>query len=255
MVNWRQKQTVVNDLLINYYQSTADSHKPVLLFLHGWRSEGAIWQDMASRLSKHYNIYALDLPGFGHSQMPPAKFALQDYALIVNGFIEKLGLSKVCLIGHSFGGRIIIKLSLKKPDYLDKIILIDSAGVRQDSWQRNVKIGMAKIFKPVFKVPVLQSLRRSIYTALGAQDYIATPRLQSVFLNIINEDLTPVLHQVTYPALLLWGSNDKDTPLEQARIMEQLVPNAKLKVVDKAGHFPFLDQPDLCAKEVINFLN
>ena len=89
---------------------------------------------------------------------------------------------------------------------------------------------------------------------MGAEDYVATPKLQQTFINIINEDLTDLLPKIVQPTLLIWGENDKDTPLSQARVMEQKIPNAKLAVFKGAGHFSFLDKREEFVKELINFL-
>jgi len=255
MLNWRQKQVVINNLLINYYQNLEDSNKPVLLFLHGWRSEGLVWKQIVEKMPACYNIYVLDLSGFGKSQTPPPDFTLQDYANIINSFIKKFSLSSVVIVGHSFGGRVTIKLAAQKPGYLNKIVLVDSAGVRQVSLTRSLTVVVAKIIKPLFKLSFLKNLRRRIYKNLGAQDYLATPKLQSILLNIINEDLTPLLSKISLPTLLIWGANDQETPVAQARVMEQLVPGSKLIILSHAGHFSFLDQPDIFVQELKKFLN
>ena len=250
----QHRQIILNNLLVNYYQDLTDSNKPVLLFLHGWRSEAAIWDNIIKKLSGDYNIYALDLPGFGASQTPQKAFYLQDYADIVDAFIKKFHLKNISLVGHSFGGRTVIKLTSNNPDYLNKIILVDSAGIRQNSSQRALKKVAAKILKPIFKLPFLQNARQIIYKKLGALDYLATPQLQTTFVNIINEDLTPLLNKIVKSTLLIWGKEDKDTPLAQAKIMEQSVPSSKLVVLESAGHFSFLDKPDEFVKNLRIFL-
>ena len=236
------KQLVINDTLVNYYHHVGEADKPVLVFLHGWRSEGKVWQEVITQLSD-YTSYSLDLPGFGSSPAPKRTFHLGDYVAVVEGFIKKNSLANVIVIGHSFGGRIAIKLATTHPAYLQKIVLVDSAGIRRSSTLRTLKQGIAKIVKPLFFLPGLQGVRRAIYIKLGAEDYLATPSLQQTFVHVVTEDLPPLLSQITQPTLLLWGEDDTDTPVRDARTMEQMVPSAKLVMLEGAGHFSFLDKP------------
>ena len=254
MLQLKNKQIIINDLLINYYQQTTDKQAPTLLFLHGWRSEGKVWNSVIEKLGSDYNIYSLDLPGFGQSNVPDKNFDLQDYADAVDGFIKKNNLSKIIIIGHSFGGRIAIKLASTNPKYLHKLVLVDSAGIRHASIGITIKQGMAKILKPFFKLSSLKSARQKIYTSMGAEDYLATPELQSVFINIVKEDVTSLLSKIKISTMLIWGENDQDTPLSDAYIMEQAIPRSKLIILPNAGHFSFLDQTEKFTEEIRKFL-
>src|SRR3989338_6710048 len=116
MVN---KQIVVDNLLLSYTvfpQATGHSKHALLLFLHGWRSSKEIWQPLFPYLPHDVPQYFLDLPGFGASSTPPSAFTLDDYCAVVVGFIQKLGLPQLTLIGHSFGGRVAIKLAATQPE-------------------------------------------------------------------------------------------------------------------------------------------
>jgi len=248
------KKIIINNLAVNYYERAGADGAPTLLFLHGWRSAGAVWQKLTEKLP-NYNIYAPDFPGFGQSEAPKKNFTVGDYAGLVDGFIKKLGLNKVNIIGHSFGGRVAIKLAAKNPFYLDKLILADSAGVRQFSFSLMLKKIVAKTVSPIFQLKITQGARRIIYQKLSADDYLAAPDRRQTFLNIINEDLTPLLGKIKAPTLLIWGGDDKETPLNQARVMERSVPGSKLVVLKNAGHYGFLDQPEEFVKNLIDFIN
>ncbi len=246
-----QKQIIINGMLVNYYHRTGDTQAPVLLFLHGWRSEGKIWQKVIGELSE-YSSYSIDFPGFGQSDLPNKDFKLQDYSEIVSEFIKKLNLKNVIIIGHSFGGRVGIKLASTSPPSLSKLILVDSAGIKVK--QNSLKKIIAKIIKPIFKLPFLKSTRKKIYSAMGSEDYLATPELQQTFINIINEDLTSLLPKIKIPTLLIWGENDKDAPLADARTMEQAVPNSKLVILKDTGHFSFVDQTEKFVNNIKKFV-
>ena len=89
---------------------------------------------------------------------------------------------------------------------------------------------------------------------MGSEDYLATPALQQTFINIINEDLISLLPKIKIPTLLIWGENDKNTPLADARTMEQTVSNSKLVILAKAGHFSFVDKIEEFVNNIKKFV-
>lgn len=100
---------VINNIKINYIKKEAES-KTNIIFLHGWGANINSFMPVINEVSKKYNVYAIDLPGFGLSDEPSKDYMVEDYSKIVLEFINKLKLDNVVLIGHSFGGRVIIKL-------------------------------------------------------------------------------------------------------------------------------------------------
>src|SRR5688572_6310287 len=103
---------------------------PVVL-LHGWGGSVDSMRPTAQLLSQSgFKAYVLDLPGFGKSQLPPQAWDVPRYAAFVLDYLDTAGLEKVHLIGHSFGGRISLVMGAEYPDRVNKIVLVDSAGVR-----------------------------------------------------------------------------------------------------------------------------
>ncbi len=193
---------------------------------------------------KDVGFFALDFPGFGKSAMPAKDFTVADYAEIVRRFIEKLELKNVILVGHSFGGRVGIKLASKYPGTIDKLVLVDSAGFITHQKKKNLISAMAKFARPFFKPKFMQGLRRKIYRHIGAEDYLATPQLQKTFVNVVSEDLSADMEKILCPTLIIYGENDAETPPEFGRRMQLKIKNCKLEILPKAGHFSFLDQPE-----------
>jgi len=113
---------------------------------------------------------------------------------------------------------------------------------------------IAKLVKPIFKLPFMSPLRVKIYQSMGADDYVATPKLKQTFINIINENLIILLPKIKIPTLLIWGDKDKDTPLEYARIIEQKIIGSKLVILKGAGHFSFLDKKDEFIEKIVSFI-
>lgn len=253
------KQILINNLLINYYYwPSGNPQNPALIFLHGWRLNGQVWLPIISSLNRlNLNIYSLDLPGFGHSDTPRPNFTLKGYAGVVKEFIEKLKLKNVTIVGHSFGGRLALKLAAGDGNLIKKLVLADSAGPRQRgrTFLLTVKKIIAKILKPFFRLPLLRVLRIKIYRFIGAEDYVTVPEtLKQIFINVINEDLTPLLSSIKVPTLIIWGEDDKITPLTVAKILKEKIADSELAVLPSAGHLSFFDQPLLFAQKLIEFL-
>lgn len=255
------KQIVIRDLLISYTEHPGKGG-PTLLFLHGWRSNKEVWNNVVTKiLDIEYSILAIDLPGFGNSQNPhPAPlpkgeggWTVGDYAEVVAEFIRKLDLRQVIIVGHSFGGRVGIKLSSAHPELVSKLVLVDSAGFAQNSSKKKLLALAAKIVKPIFRPRMMQGLRQKIYRGIGAEDYVATPELQKTFVNVVKEDLSTDMARIHLPTLIVCGRHDKDTPLRFGQKMYATIKNSSLVVLEHAGHFSFVDQPEKFAEVLKKF--
>jgi pimeloyl-ACP methyl ester carboxylesterase len=262
-----ENQVIINNQLISYLKFGPNDANQSLVFLHGWRSQKEVWQPIIQKLlstkpalpaGRHLSLsialYALDLPGFGKSPAPVGTWSVGDYAEIVKGFLEKLGLKNVVLAGHSFGGRVGIKLAAKHPASIARLVLVDSAGFAMDAAKKSTMNFAAKIARPFFKPKFMQGLRRKIYQQIGAGDYVATPELQQIFVNITSEDLTEDMKNIKTPTLIICGENDVETPIAYLHKMRSLIPDTRYLILKNAGHFSFLDEPEEFADLVKNFV-
>lgn len=260
-----QKQIVVNNLLLTYYFTEALTPKegaPILLFLHGWRSESAVWSHIMSKMSEMgYNCIALDMPGFGKSEVPKDIFNTDRYAETVEAFIEKIGAKDLIGIGHSYGGRVLMNISINKKFEFKKIVLVDSSGVDIDNGKVDMFKTIAKIVKPLFKPKFMKPLRARIYNRIGASDYIAAETSESsgffkeTYLNVTKDNYNESLSMIDAQALIIWGLQDQETPVRMAEILNRNIRGSTLKVIDGAGHYVFLDQPKEFLDAVSKFVN
>lgn len=236
----------INNLKINYIKEGPET-KTNILFLHGWGTSAESFRPVIKEMAKKFTTYAIDFPGFGSSEQPPTTYAVEDYSKIVLEFINRLNLDNVILVGHSFGGRVIIKLVGKLGYKPKKIILVDSAGIKpKRTLKYSIKVGMFKLAKNLAKLFLGkkkgQELIDKYKNKAGSTDYKnADPVMKEVFKNVVNEDLTEYLPNIKTPTLLIWGELDQDTLLSDAQKMEQLIDNAGLVVIKGAGHFSFLN--------------
>lgn len=254
----QQDQVIIENLLVSYfYKLSTQANAPALLFLHGWRSQKEVWNTIMNSVTElsGVSLYALDLPGFGQSEPPRQPFSVGDYAHIVRKFIEKKQLANVILIGHSFGGRVGIKLAAESPSLIAKLVLVDSAGFVTSSTKKSFIMDLAKIVKPIFGLRFMQIFRKKIYQRLGAEDYTATPELKETFIKVVGEDLSPDMKKITCPTLIVTGENDTDTPVEFGERMHGLVKNSQFEILQQAGHFSFVDKPQEFISLLTHFIS
>lgn len=232
----------------------------VLVLLHGWGVDSTVWQPILSELSRTVKVVTVDLPGFGQSQAPKNVWTLDEYAKTVMSLVAKLKLSKINLLGHSFGGRIAIKIaSSKNYPLLEKLILVDSAGIKKykgAGW--NLAYLFAKGGGMLFNLKLLKILapiaRKILYNLVGEHDYELAGNLKSTFVNIISEDLKADLARIDIKTLIVWGEDDQITPIADSYLTRELIKNSKLTILPWAGHFPFVDRPVDFVKVVADFI-
>jgi len=250
------KDTTVQGVVVHFQK---DGHgKPVLL-LHGWGGNHNSWFPIYERLKKMFEVFALDLPGFGQSGSPDLNWQLDDYAGFLKMFIRQEIGENVSLIGHSFGGQAAIRLASLYPQMVSKLVLTDSAGIRNLGNPKKMGImQLAKIGKSLFSLPGLnkfqEKARQKLYRIIGEHDYEEAGVLKEIFKNIINEDIRRDLPQIFIPALIIWGGKDKTTPLKDGRLMQKLLPDSQLVVFENGSHFAYLEEPERFTRQVVDFL-
>ncbi|TSC62932.1 MAG: alpha/beta hydrolase fold protein [Parcubacteria group bacterium Gr01-1014_48] len=231
-------KSIVNNLAVEYEDHGSGS---VMLFLHGWKDTLHTFDGLSEVFSRTHRVIALDLPGFGKSELPKSSWGLDEYVEIVWAFSEKLGISVDVIVGHSFGGRIAIKGLSQGQLRAHKVVLIASAGIAQTHTARSLFFSLvAKIGKWSTFIPPLcfwrKTLRKKLY-ALTGSDYMHAGRLKETFLRVVREDLSEQARKISIPALLLWGAEDTETPVADGKKFAELIHNSNLKIFSDAGHF------------------
>ncbi|MFK7780419.1 MAG: alpha/beta hydrolase, partial [Candidatus Gracilibacteria bacterium] len=178
--------------------------------------------------------------------------------IVIEKFIEKLGLKDIILWGHSNGGAISIKIVNNKKINISRLILNNSAGIRNDK-KRSLKrktIGLLiKPFKILKNIPGFHKIREYFYRAIGGQDYLnaeKNPYLKQTYLNMISSDLSNDLDKINLNTLLIWGREDKYTPLSDGLKMRNNIKKAKIVILDNEKHGIHINSPE---KLVNTFLN
>ncbi len=234
--------------------AAADGKEPIVL-LHGWGASIQTMLPIYNYLAPRHRVYALDFPGCGDSDQPPVAWGVAEYMQLVLDWLDALQIPQATFIGHSHGGRVSLVLAARHPERVKRLILVDSAGIRAPrNFRYYRRVYFYKAAKRVIALPGIRRwqvpLRKRLMKLLGSEDYgSVTPGvMQGTFIKLVNEDLRPILKSIKASTLLIWGENDKDTPVSDGKIMEQAIPDAGLVILKGAGHFSYLDCfPQFCA--------
>lgn len=233
-----------------------------IVILHGWNLSGAKFSLLGEEFIKQgYKVYCPDLPGFGSSEILDKPFTLSDYVSFIEDFIKEKKLDRVIVVGHSFGGRIGIKLAMKRPTLLRALILSGVPGISPvPRHKRLFFLVLAKIGKIVFTLPVFsyfsQIAKKLIYKLADASDYYYTDeKMKKTFKNVVRENLVPYLSHISTPTLFLWGEEDKIVPVGIAQKMKNIIRDSKLIVIPNARHGLPWTHPELFVNEVEEFLS
>lgn len=238
----------IDDIPVNYIDEGDGS---VILLLHGWGSNITLFDGIIKTLSPSHRVIAPDMPGFGKTPEPQQPWAVDDYVDFIIKFIDSLGLKEFGVLVHSFGGRVLFKLNARESLHyvINKAVLIDSAGIMpKKSLKQKISLKMYKCARSIMSTKPLHFLYpdavENMRKKRGSADYNnATPTMRQTLVKVVNEDLKPLISQIKCPTLIIWGDNDTATPIDDARQMEQLIPDAGLVVCEGAGHYSFLEQP------------
>ncbi len=251
-------ETIIDGLKINYIKKGKGK---TVLILPGWGTVINTYNTLIDGVSEYANVICLDMPGFGDSDEPKNAWNIDNFIDFVIDFIESQKIKELDLIGHSNGGRIIIKMMSRKLKFkVNKIIFIGSAGIvhkkslklriRTRIFKIGKKIALSKLMKKIFP-----DMLNKLQSYFGSDDYRnSSPVMRETMVKIINEDVREYLPNIKVPTLLIWGERDIATPLEDAKIMEKMIPDAGLIMIKDCTHYVFLENPAYVNLIIKNFL-
>jgi len=248
---------IVNDF--NIYYEKYGTGKDNILILPGWGDTRGTFNNLISVLKNNFTIYILDYPGFGNSSFPARDLDIYDYSNLIKEFIKHNKINNPIIISHSFGGRISIILAGLEKINIKKMILIDAAGIkRKKKFKIRFKQSIYKLLKKIGKIlpkRIRTKYQNKLISIFGSTDYKnLDPNIRKTFIKVINEDLTKYLKNINTSTLLIWGENDKDTPVDDGKLMNVLIEDSGLIIIPNASHFPYLEYPYYINKIILEFL-
>lgn len=237
---------------INYKISDIKKDETVL-FLHGWGANLNSFNFFYDQLSKYCCCLSIDFVGFGGSEKLKYPLTVFDYACYVYRFLSIKKIKRVTIICHSFGARIAILLATIFDLSVVNLVVIGGAGVKPRFNILNfLKIYSYKLCK------VLNKTKMFHFNLLkfGSVDYVNLNDVEKqTFIKVVGFNELKYLKQIKCKTLLVWGNQDKSTPLYMGKIFNRKIKNSTLKIMEKCGHFCFLEQPKVVLLEILQFLN
>ncbi len=205
-----------------------------LYIIHGWTYRPEPWMEVIADLKKHdIDAELLRVPGLGTKS--DQAYTIEDYAKWAKKNIPKGSIA----LGHSNGGRILLNMLVTEgSDYLGGLILLDSAGIYEESTKRNMSRVLSKTFAPLKKIPLA---RKVVHKILGANDYEQAPaNMKKTLDNMLTSDKTLDISGITTPTQIIWGSDDDITPPRHGRKMHELLENSEFDLKDGWRHSRYL---------------
>lgn len=250
---------------------TAGSGKPVLL-LHGAGKGGIQWYTVIGPLSDHFQVIAPDVVGYGESDKPSAPYDRSFFSTWLQGFVDALNLEKVSLVGTSQGGAIALQFVLDNPERVDQLVLVNSAGLGKVTQDVPLTLKLRMMWQELFPSSAtsqwflehhaLFDARKIDEAMLDLEEYgrevLRMPGGRRAFWQGRGRGVEAIpveqLEQILHPTLLIWGEEDQAFPLSLAEAAVEVIRNAQLRVVSRAGHICFLEQPAEFNHMLLEFL-
>jgi pimeloyl-ACP methyl ester carboxylesterase len=265
-------QIIDVDGLKVYYKETGPQGAPALLLLHGFGSSLQAWDDWSLKLEQKYRLIRLDLPGFGLTGASPANDYSEEKDLaILTHFVDKLGLEKFSVVGHSMGGKMAWSLAASQPERVQALVLMAPDGFPETKdigtkpYEVPAIMGLIKFVLPKYLV------RKSIEPAFSDADalndalvnryfdMLRAPGVRGAILERSNQtiytDPVPRLKAIKAPTLLIWGEKDQMIPSTNAQSYANVLSNSTTVLIPKLGHLLQEEQPEKGLAAVMQFLD
>jgi pimeloyl-ACP methyl ester carboxylesterase len=245
--------------------SSAGTMRPPLLFLHGWSSNWQIFLLNIAAFMDTHRCLAIDLPGFGASEMPAEPISIRGYAKTVDAMCDALGVECVSVVGNSMGGFIGAELALSFDTRVDRLVLVSAAGLSTEHLARGPALVLARVvtagvpYTRRFESAVVRRprLRRAgMQWVVRYPEKLSVPLAQELVLSFGRPGFVPALKAlleysyrdrlaaIEIPVLIVWGRNDLLVPVGDAERYRRLIgDNARVEILDDTGHAPMLERP------------
>ena len=244
---------------ICYYELGAG---PPLILIHGVGGDADEWAFCMKELSSSNRVIALDLMGFGRSGKPLICYTVDGFVEVLEGLMDRLAIKRTSLVGASLGGWVAAAFALKFPERMDRLVLVDAAGLRSDAPEMPVdlRVSTRAHMRDVLKVMfydqdfVTEDLVDLVYEGhLRRQDGYT---IDSTLRNFKNdrEWLDARIAELTVPTLILWGEHDALIPMSISDTFHRLIRGSRCEIIPKCGHLPALEKPAEFLRHVEDFL-
>lgn len=254
-------------------------NRQVAILIHGWSSSWYALSPLIGLLGQRFRVLAIDLPGYGKSPKLPKRTTIEDYADVIADLIEQESDGPVVLVGHSMGGMTSLTLAEKYPALVERMVLIGPTITGHLSTYINVVVSPITFMERLGLAKVINLVERAI---VGITDQIMRPASFAQRTGITEEDykqlrldarnpdqglvraecyramrennLSGRIGKIDTPSLVIWGAEDNTVPLRDSGVVADEWPQADLRILPKAGHWPQFERPDVTRHLIASFL-
>lgn len=237
----QRKQITVSGQQVSYLER-GGSGIP-FLFLHGWGGSAESFLPLIEGLDSdgvgtQNRLIVLDFPGFGESEDPHETWDVPRYTQCVVDFLSQLGIEKVHIVSHSFGGRVTTLLLAQHAPLVQKAFYIAPAGIRHE--KTGIALASQWLKKP-FELPVLRSLfplvRTVGYKLIGGHDYLnVSGVMKETFKRVVEHDISDQFSRIDSPVFVVIGRNDTYVPYTDGEVMREAISGAQLQIIEDGRH-------------------
>lgn len=251
---------VIGDQVVHY--ETFGRGRPVV-FLHGWLGSWRYWMPTMDVVSQQFRTYSFDFWGFGDSEKHKTQSTIQNYSDQVIRFLDKMGIDRVMLVGHSMGGMVSLRTALNHPDRVTRVVAV-GAPIDGESLSWLLKLtDKPYIAKMMARMPgITKSLfRYFLGRTEDPEDFeILNDSVKGTALSVSHSvrsmkrtDLRNDLARLRVPSLVVHGGRDDVVDPNQVELFRD-IPNAEVVLLPESRHFPFLDESALFNDMLLRFL-
>ena len=232
---------------------------PPLLYLHGAGVAG-MWLPLHQLLSEHFEVFAPDHPGFGKSEQLALVEGVDDLVYHCLELMDRLGLGRAAVVGPSFGGWLAAELAVHSPERIERLVLIAPVGLRipEHPFADPFIMSPPKRIEALFHNP---SFAATLFPAEPDVDFIIDAYKNDTALAryawhpfLSNPKLERRLGRISAPTLVVCPAGDQIVPRAHCERYAERIPEARLEVLDDAGHGVFLEDPARVAELTVRFL-
>ena len=257
---------------------------PALLLIHGVGCDSKSWEPVLAKLAQRFTVIAPDLLGHGESDKPRADYSLPAFANGMRDLLAALGIDRVTVVGHSFGGGVAMQFAYQFPQLVERVVLVSAGGVAKD-----VSLALRLAAMPMGAealamlrapgvMPAIRGFGRAVGSVLGStklgrdaadvvgilegfQDPAGLAAFARTLRSVVDArgqfvtmlDRTYLVQSL--PVQIIWGEDDLIIPMDHAHKAHEAIPGSRVEIFEKSGHMPYHDHPDRFVEVVERFID
>jgi len=250
----------LNNRLV-HYELVGRRGSPII-FLHSWMGSWRYWLPTMDHISERNRAYALDFWGFGESDRRDSEFSVVEYVEMLLGFMDNMGLARVNLAGHGLGGMVAIRAASQQPERFGKIMTVNTPIHGAQAISVRPGALLSRLFGRANPTNIWSKMVRQIDVddtqikeeIIEDTDSLTEIVVERVVASVLKADLRPDLAQLVHPLLAIYCANDAIVNHEQADLLREEYRSLQVLKLRHSNHFPFLDQPNVFNRLLLDFL-